>query len=148
MNENFKISKYAKINSDLLINHPFQEFCGVEIIEQSQGYCLCKIIVNGNIDNLGHNLHGGVIYSMLDLTSMLATLPLLSDNEYAVSNNMSCSLLNSAPLGSEVFFEARIAKNGRNLIFTDCIAFFEHNNERRVVISKGQITKFRMQNSL
>ncbi|MBW8183524.1 PaaI family thioesterase [Shewanella nanhaiensis] len=142
------ISDYAKQLSDNLILHSYQKYCGLKIVHQEAGYCKCELVVTEAIDNLSHTLHGGVIYSMLDVTSMLATIPALEDGEYALTSSFNTSLMSASTLGQTVEFEAKITRNGRNLIFTECHAFKIEPSGERKKVACAQLTKFRLKQQL
>ena len=138
-----QMSEYAKRLSSSLMEHAYQRFCGIEIVEQSPGYCKTKLQVTENIDNLSHTLHGGVIYSMMDVTSMLATIPALDDGEYAITSSFSCSVMSATPQNSWVEFEAKITRNGRNMLFSHVDAYKLKDDGSRTLIGSAQLTKFK-----
>jgi acyl-coenzyme A thioesterase 13 len=142
------ISAHAKKMSDNLIQHSYQKYCGMEVIQQEAGYCKCQLIVTPAIDNLSHTLHGGVLYSMLDVTSMLATIPTLADGEYALTSSFNTSVMSATRLGQKVEFEARVTRAGRNLIFTECNAWKIEDSGERKQIASAQLTKFRLKQKL
>ncbi|MTH95339.1 PaaI family thioesterase [Roseibium sp. RKSG952] len=146
--ESFPIPPHAAHLSSCLINHPYQQFCGLKVIAQRPGFCLARLTVTENIDNLGHTLHGGVIYSMLDVVSMLATLPLLDTGEYALTTSMSSSLMSPAPLGLEVDFEAEVRRSGRTAVFTEARAYKIKPDETRALIASALFTKSRFKRDL
>lgn len=135
----------ARELSRQLLEHAYQRHCGLELVEQSPGWCRCRLRVTEAIDNLSHTLHGGVIYSMLDVTSMLATLPLLGHNEYALTNSFQALLQSATGLGEEVTFEARVTRAGRNLVFTQAEAWKAGApGQDRVLVASAQLAKFRL----
>jgi acyl-coenzyme A thioesterase 13 len=137
------INEHAAVHSKALLDHPYQRYCGLELVEQRPGYCKCSFRVTEAIDNLSHTLHGGVIYSMLDVVSMLATLPILADDEYALTNSFSSSLMSAASLNAEVVVEASVIRSGRNLIFTQSSAWKFDQDGKRTQIASAQLSKFR-----
>ncbi|UAA37480.1 PaaI family thioesterase [Paraneptunicella aestuarii] len=137
------MSEYAQRLSSSLIEHAYQRFCGIEIVEQRPGHCKTRFMVTENIDNLSHTLHGGVIYSMLDVTSMLATIPALEDGEYAITSSFSCSVMSATPLNTMVEMEADIVRNGRNMLFSHCEAYKLKEDGSRTLIASAQLTKFK-----
>lgn len=133
----------SRVLSAQLLEHAYQRYCGLELLEQSAGWCRCRLVVTEAIDNLSQTLHGGVIYSMLDVTSMLATLPLLQLNEYALTSSFNASLQSATPRGEEVQFEARVVRAGRNLVFTEAHAWKTAGGQR-VLVASAQLVKFRL----
>ncbi|NMO21278.1 PaaI family thioesterase [Pyxidicoccus fallax] len=138
------ISEHAAAHSRALLEHAYQRYCGLELLEQRPGFCRCRLRVTEAVDNLSHTLHGGVIYSMLDVVSMLATLPLLKPDEYALTSNFNAMMMSATPLGTEVVFEAEVLRGGRNLLFTQSQAWKLTEDGRRVQIASAQLSKLRM----
>ncbi|AOJ65527.1 thioesterase [Burkholderia ubonensis] len=133
----------ARVWSARLIEHDYQRYCGLELVRQAPGFCRCRLQVVERIGNLGDTLHGGVLYSMFDVVSMLATLPLLADGEYALTSSFNCMLLSGAPLGAWITLEATVVRDGRNLIFSRCDAWKEVGHDKRA-IATAQLSKFRL----
>ncbi|RKH18828.1 PaaI family thioesterase [Corallococcus sp. CA047B] len=138
------LSEHARAHSQALLEHAYQRYCGLRLIEQRAGFCQCRLRVTEAIDNLSHTLHGGVIYSMLDVVSMLATLPMLGPDEYALTNSFNSMMMSATPLGAEVLFEAHVLRSGRNLIFTQSQAWKIADDGQRTQIASAQLSKFRM----
>ncbi|WP_283183392.1 MULTISPECIES: PaaI family thioesterase [unclassified Pseudomonas] len=139
-----QISEHAAAHSSALLEHAYQRYCGLRLVEQREGFCQCRLVVSEAIDNLSQTLHGGVIYSMLDVVSMLATLPLLGPEEYALTNSFNSMLMSATPLHSEVIIEAEVVRNGRNLIFTQAAAWKINSDQTRTKIASAQLSKFRL----
>ncbi|NVJ03834.1 PaaI family thioesterase [Myxococcus sp. AM001] len=138
------LSEHARAHSRALLEHAYQRYCGLRLIEQRPGFCQCSLRVTEAIDNLSHTLHGGVIYSMLDVVSMLATLPLLGPDEYALTSSFNSMMLSATPLGTEVLFEATVLRGGRNLIFTQSQAWKLTAGGERTQVASAQLSKLRM----
>ncbi len=138
------LSDHARERSQALLEHAYQRYCGLRLIEQRPGFCQCSLLVTEAIDNLSHTLHGGVIYSMLDVVSMLATLPLLGPDEYALTNSFNSMMMSATPRGMEVLFEATVLRSGRNLLFTQSQAWKITGDGERTQIASAQLSKFRM----
>lgn len=138
------ISDHAAAHSRALLEHAYQRYCGLEMLEQSPGQCTCRLTVTDAVDNLSQTLHGGVIYSMLDVTSMLATLPLLGPDEYALTNSFNTLLLSATPRDTEVLFHAKVIRDGRNLMFTQAEAWRVNADGSQTRIASAQLSKFRL----
>ncbi|XXX73980.1 PaaI family thioesterase [Sorangium sp. So ce134] len=132
--------------TEALLGHPYQRFCGLELIEQGAGTCVTRLSVRPNVTNLADNLHGGVIYSMADVTCMLATLTLLGADEYAVSHSVQLAVLSPVGRGDEVTFEAEVLRRGRSLVFAQCGAW-KLRDGRRQPVATGTIIKSMLLNT-
>lgn len=142
------ISDHARLHSQTLLDHAFQRYCGIELVDQEAGRCRCRLIVTSAVDNLGRCLHGGVTYAMLDVTSMLATLPLLGPDEYAVTTNFAASILTSMPRDAVAEFEASVIRAGGSMIFTSCTAVRVTPDGARVPFATAQISKARLRQDI
>lgn len=142
------ISDHARLHSRALLMHDFQRYCGLELLEQEAGRCRCRLVVTPAIDNLSRCLHGGVTYAMLDVTSMLATLPLLAPDEYAVSTNMAVSILTPMPRNSIAEFQASVIRAGRRMIFTSVAAIRVGVDGAHTPFATAQISKARLRQTI
>lgn len=127
-----------------LLEQPYQRFIGVELVTHSEGSCVTRICVSRNIGNLSDTLHGGVLYSVSDTTSMLAALTLLKPGEYALTTAYSASLMSAASMGDEVQFDARVVKFGRTMIFVRCDAFLLASGDTQRTLLSANICKTRL----
>lgn len=143
-----EISDHARLHSRALLMHDFQRYCGLELLEQKAGRCHCRLVVTPAIDNLSRCLHGGVTYAMLDVASMLATLPLLAPDEYAVSTNMAVSILTPMPRNSVAEFQASVIRAGRRLIFTSASAIRVDVDDAHTLFATAQISKARLRQTI
>lgn len=138
------IPPHARAHSRALVEHPFQRHCGLEILDQAPGRCRTRLRVASATDNLSQALHGGVTYAMIDVTSMLATLPLLAAQEYAVSTSMATTILTAVPRGAQAEFESEVIRAGRTMIVTETKAFRMEADGARTLFATAQISKVRL----
>ena len=62
-------------------NHDFHKYMGVERVEAKEGKAIVKIEVKEHILNPSGVFHGGVIYTLCDLTAFCALISLLEEGE-------------------------------------------------------------------
>lgn len=127
-----------------LLDHAYQRFCGVELLAQRSGYCRTGVTVTESIDNLGQKLHGGVIYSLMDVTSMLATLPMVEIDTYPLTTSLAISVLRAAEREARVEFEAQVTRAGRRMIFSQVHAFIVGGPHDGKTVATAQIVKARI----
>lgn len=130
-----------------LLDHPYQRYIGVELVSQSYGSCRTCIVVSGSIDNLSNTLHGGVLYSVSDTTSMLAAVTVLNSGEYALTASYSASLLATASLGQVVHFHAAVLKAGKRMIFLRCDAYAQVEDGSDRLLFTANISKARFRSN-
>lgn len=132
------------VRSRLLLDHAYQRYCGVALIVQRPGFCRTRIEVTEAIDNLGQTLHGGVIYSLMDVTSMLATLPMVEAHHYPLTTSFSVNVLRPAERGVSVEFEAEVTRAGRRVIFSQARAIIATGRNTGAIVATAQIVKARV----
>ena len=81
-------------------------------------------------------LHGGVIYTLMDVASFLALLPSLSDGEHAVTHDLSVSLLRAVAAGKRVDLTGTVLRRGRAVAFLRAEATVDGE-----VVAAAQVTK-------
>ncbi len=129
-----------EVRTEVALSVPMQQHCGLKLIRQDCGYAEAGFTVSENTGAPGGTLHGGVLYAMMDATSLLSLLPLLDDKVFAVIHNVTFSLMNAAFIGNKVNLKARVMKRGKKVAFMNIEAWtFEGDEERQ--IAQGTVTK-------
>ncbi len=117
-------------------NHDFHKYMGVEKIEAQDGKAIVEIEVKEHVLNPTGAFHGGVIYTLCDLTAFCALLSQLNEGEIGATNHISIQVMRATTLGAIVKFEAKIIKLGKRLAFLESEAF---SNGK--LIAKATVTK-------
>jgi uncharacterized protein (TIGR00369 family) len=81
-------------------------------------------------------LHGGVVYTLMDVASFLALLPSLSDAEHAVTHDLTVSLLRPVAADARVDVTGTVLRRGRAVAFMRAEATVEGQ-----VVAAAQVTK-------
>lgn len=115
---------------------PFHHFLGLTIVKSDPGLAEIELCPTPKTINAGNVVHGGIIYSVLDIAAYLAMLPLLGANQNGVTHDIHVSVLRAAPIDKPLLFCARVQKIGKRIVFCDSGAWCEDQ-----LIAKGQITK-------
>ncbi len=116
--------------------HPFHKYLGLEKIEAQDGQAIIELEVKAHTLNPGGTFHGGVIYTLCDITAFCALISQLNEKEIGVTNHFSIQVMRAVTLGLRVKFEAKIIKLGKRLAFLECEAF---SNGK--LIAKATVTK-------
>ncbi len=138
---------YIRSISDKFLEHSFQKFCGIILVEQQEGYCITEFIVNTQLANISNKLHAGILYSALDSTAFLAALTSVDEKSYPVTHSMNVSILSPVSLDTVVNINAKVIKKGKRLIFIDARAYFFENNEK-ILVAQSTIIKSILTNIL
>jgi len=121
---------------DKVRNHDFHKYLGIEKIEAQDGKAVVEIEVKAHILNPAGVFHGGVIYTICDLTAFCALLSQLNEGEIGATNHISIQVMRATTLGAVVKFEAKIVKLGKRLAFLESEVF---SNGK--LIAKATVTK-------
>jgi len=96
--------------------------------------------VSDELCNIGGNLHGGAIATLIDMVTSFA---LITGGVLAsVSVDLNTTYLVAAPKGSKVHIEGSVTKIGKTLCFSESTLFVIKHGGHKVVIAKGRHTKF------
>jgi len=117
-------------------NHDFHKYLGVEKIEAQDGKAVVEIEVKANVLNPAGAFHGGIIYTLCDVTAFCALLSQLNEGEIGATNHISIQVMRATTLGAIVKFEAKIIKLGKRLAFLETEAYANGK-----LIAKATVTK-------
>ena len=81
-------------------------------------------------------VHAGVLYALMDATSLLALVPFLEPSQHAVSCDLHVQYMRPVLEGARCDLHARILRRGRTLAFMDVIAEVEGKP-----VAAGHVTK-------
>ena len=119
-----------------VINLPYHQFIGINGLYSKDGTGGLSITVNSNNANPKGMLHGGVIYSLCDVSAYAALLGILPESQDAVTHDIHISVLRPASMDQIVKFEAKVLKKGRQLAFMESIARIDQR-----IIAAAKVTK-------
>ncbi len=119
-----------------IIDLPYHRFIGIYDLYSKDGTGGVSIKVNSNNSNPKGMLHGGVIYSLCDVSAYVALLGILPATQDAVTHDIHVSVLRPAPMDQIVIFESRVLKMGKNLSFIESVARIDQH-----VIAIAKVTK-------
>lgn len=97
---------------------PFVKLLGIEVVGVDEGMCRVRLPYHERLEQYYHIIHGGVIASLVDTAMYLAQTTLNGITKNTVTTEMKVNFLASARQ-EDLFAEARILKNGRNIIYGD-----------------------------
>jgi uncharacterized protein (TIGR00369 family) len=109
---------------------------GLQLADDADPSAGVLLEVTGPSLNHTDLLHGGIVTALLDVASYLALAPLLSDDEHAVTHEMSVQLLRPVPAGARVLLRGEVLRRGRQVAFLRSDARVDG-----VVVAAAQVTK-------
>ncbi len=106
-----------------VLAHPYQRFCGLELIEHGQGQAVTRFPINENTANTVGTLHAGALYGMIDISSVFALVTVLDPTLRPVSHDLRFSVMRMASKGEFVEIRTRVLRAGRRIAFVDAQAW-------------------------
>lgn len=115
---------------------PLHIYLGVENIVSSKGDGALDFFVADHLINASGVLHGGVVYTILDVCAYAGLLSVLSDDQEALTHDLHVSVMRSARAGDRVKVHSNLVKIGRTLCFINATA-----QVNDTIIVQASITK-------
>lgn len=103
-------------------NQPYHHYLGLQKLEAETGHGRLQLVIEEQLINPAGALHGGVLYSVLDVVSYLALLSQLEAKQEAVTHDIHVSVMRAAKLGQQLNFSATLEKLGKRLAFIEAKA--------------------------
>lgn len=97
--------------------HPYHAYLGLNQFQSDNGQGSLQLQVAEQHINPAGALHGGIIYSVLDVVAYVALLSQLPPTQEAVTHDIHISVMRAAKLGDHLEFSASIEKLGKSLAF-------------------------------
>ena len=119
-----------------VLDIPLHRFLGMQLRDPADPSAGIWFPVAEPAQNQAAVLHGGVVYTLLDVAGFLALLPSLGDGEHAVTHDLSVSLLRPVGAGSRVDVTGSVLRRGRAVAFLRAEASVDG-----VVVAAAQVTK-------
>lgn len=127
-----QLAQFVKI----IENIPYHQFIGLKILAYNQGFCETQLDISENILNPFGVVHGGIYYTICDVTAFIAASTLLADGSTAVTSDINVSVLSAASEGV-LRVRANILKAGKRICFIDARIFDKDEN----IIAVARVTK-------
>ena len=119
-----------------VLDIPLHRFLGMRLRDPAEPAAGIWFPVAGPAQNQAAVLHGGVVYTLLDVASFLALLPRLSDAEHAVTHDLTVSLLRPVAADARVDVTGTVLRRGRAVAFMRAEATVDGE-----VVAAAQVTK-------
>ena len=119
-----------------VLDIPLHRFLGMQLRDPAEPSAGIWFPVAPPAQNQAAVLHGGVVYTLLDVASFLALLPSLSDAEHAVTHDLTVSLLRPVAADERVDVTGTVLRRGRQVAFMRAEATVDGH-----VVAAAQVTK-------
>ena len=114
----------------------FHQFVGLKILDIDPGKSEISITNLENTINSANVVHGGILYSLLDVAAYVALVPMLADHENAVTHDIHVSVLSPVPGDRPLTFKGEVLKMGKRLAFCQAKAF-----SKEILVASATVTK-------
>jgi uncharacterized protein (TIGR00369 family) len=121
---------------DAVLDIPLHRFLGMELRDPADPPAGIWFPVAPPSQNPTGLLHGGVVYTLMDVAAFLALLPHLGDHEHAVTHDLTVALLRPVSAGKRVDITGTVLRRGRTIAFMRADATVDG-----VVVAAAQVTK-------
>jgi uncharacterized protein (TIGR00369 family) len=119
-----------------VLDIPLHRFLGMQLRHPAEPSAGIWFRVDRPTQNQSGVLHGGVVYTLLDVAAFLALLPELSDQEHAVTHDLSVSLVRRVAAEARVDVIGSVVRRGRAVAFLRAEASVDG-----AVVAAAQVTK-------
>lgn len=116
--------------------HPYHAYLGLKQFQSDNGQGRLELQVAEQHINPAGALHGGIIYSVLDVVAYIALLSQLTPGHEAVTHDIHISVMRAAKLGDQLEFSATVEKLGKSLAFIQAQA-----SSNGKLIATARVTK-------
>ena len=119
-----------------VLDIPLHRFLGMQLRDPAEPSAGIWFPVAEPAQNQARVLHGGVVYTLMDVASFLALLPSLSDEEHAVTHDLTVSLIRPVAADQRVDITGTVVRKGRQVAFLRAEATVDGQ-----VVAAAQVTK-------
>jgi uncharacterized protein (TIGR00369 family) len=120
----------------IIEDHPYHKFIAFRIEEIGQGNSIISMSPSENTLNFSGFVHGGILYTVLDVAAFLACVSISPDDHLPATTNINVSVMRVISKGY-LKVEAKVMKMGRRNCFIESRVIDEDGE----VIAIGLITK-------
>jgi len=112
---------------------------GLQVIEAAAGKATLRIVVDKPVQNLGGNLHGGAIATLVDDAGTIAIMTADKDGRPGVTTDLNVTYLAAGKAGEAVLVVAEVLKSGRTMAY---VSVDLRNEQTGKLLAQGRMTKF------
>jgi uncharacterized protein (TIGR00369 family) len=119
-----------------VLDIPLNRFLGMQLRDPADPAAGVWLTVGPAAQNQAGVLHGGVVTTLLDTAAYLGLLPSLSDDEHAVTHDLTVSLLRPVAADRRVDLTGTVLRRGRAVAFLRAEATVDGQ-----LVATAQVTK-------
>ncbi|MGY1736076.1 PaaI family thioesterase [Geodermatophilus sp. SYSU D00684] len=119
-----------------VLDIPLHRHLGMQLRDPADPTAGIWFPVGAAAQNQAALLHGGVVYTFLDVAAFLSLLPSLGDGEHAVTHDLTASLLRPVRAGARVDVTGSVLRRGRAVAFLRAEATVDG-----ALVASAQVTK-------
>ena len=112
---------------------------GLELVDAGEGKARLRIVVTPPVQNLGGNLHGGAIATLVDDAGTIAIMTADRDNRPGVTTDLNVTYFTAGRAGEPIVVDAEVLKVGKTMAYVSVDLRRERDGVR---VAQGRMTKF------
>ena len=120
---------------------PLHKACELTLVSLGEQSSDIAFAVNDFTANPTGALHGGILYTMMDVACFFAVYPHLPQGQHPVTIENANSVLRAAFLGEQVRIRAKADRIGRTIAAMRAEAYAINANGEERLIATGSVTK-------
>lgn len=117
-------------------NLPYHKFIGLQYVDAGEGFAEMMLTVKNETMNANGVLHGGMYYTLCDLTASAALETNLPAGHFYVTHDINVAIFSSVSSGT-VKARAEVLKSGKRMAFVETRVY----NEKGEMLAVGRLTK-------
>lgn len=133
-----------EFTEDIWRRSPFIKLLGLKIEALEHGRCLSRLDINDSLLNKHKVVHGGVIYSMADISMGVAVYSTLKKDDETATVEIKINYLKPAKTKS-LICEARVIQKGKNIVVLEAEVRSENN---LIAKAQGTFSIFKLEHHL
>lgn len=108
------------------VSVPACDLIGAQLVEHGEGTAVYEMPVSAKVANPMGAVQGGIVTSMADAAMAVASVSVLSDEDFLSTSVTTCDIfarfIGPVPVGKydTLRAEARVVRAGRTLVWTEC----------------------------
>jgi acyl-coenzyme A thioesterase 13 len=112
---------------------------GLTLVDAAGGKATLKIVVTQPVQNLGGNLHGGAVATLVDDAGTIAIMTADKEGRPGVTTDLNVSYFSAGRSGDTVVIEATALKAGKHMAY---VSVDLRREDDGVLIAQGRMSKF------
>jgi acyl-coenzyme A thioesterase 13 len=112
---------------------------GLEVLDAEAGRAKLRVVVTKPLQNLGGNLHGGAMATLIDDAGTIAIMTADRNGRPGVTTDLNMTCFSAAGADEAVLVTACVLKSGKNMAYVSVDLHRERDGKH---VAQGRMSKF------